>query len=144
MAVNKTQASALAAAAVLWAGIFAPVRAQTSSPTTFLPDSPTVIATPSDLAIGKLAQSPNGRTIARVEDVVADPANRTPAYVLLATGSGMTALPYWAVSHLLRDAHLVIDPGALAAAPRVNDQQVRSGSDNAWKDKADRYWQAYR
>ncbi len=144
MAVSKRQASWLAAVAVLWAGVFAPAWSQTSSPITSLPNSPTVIATPSDLAVGKLAQSPNGRTIATVKDVVADPANRTPAYVLLATGSGTTALPFWAVSHLLRDAHLVIDPGALAAAPRVSDQQVRSGSDNAWKEEADRYWQAYR
>jgi hypothetical protein len=107
-------------------------------------DSAAVVSRPSDLSAGKLVQSPEGKAIGTVQDIVPDPNTGQPAYVLIATSSRATAIPYWAISHLLRDAHLVIDRSLLTSAPRVRDEQVRNSADVTWKKQADRYWHAYR
>ncbi|MBS0421395.1 MAG: hypothetical protein JSR66_27050 [Proteobacteria bacterium] len=107
-------------------------------------NDPTVVATPADITSGKVVQSPEGWRIGTVREV-SHPAKGNPAYVLIATESGTTAIPDWAIIHLLRDAHLVIDRSMLNSAPRVNDDQVRAGSnDGAWKQRADQYWGKYR
>jgi hypothetical protein len=63
---------------------------------------------------------------------------------LVATDTGTTAIPYGALDHLLRDAHLVIDRSLLAGAPRVGEDQIHNSADTHWKQEADSYWQAYR
>ena len=102
----------------------------------------TLVATPHDVSVGKLVQSPGGEIIGTVSDLVPNASTGEPEYVLIVTSSGTAALPFWAVSHLLRDAHFVLSPAELASAPRVGAGRDRS--DAGWKREADRYWQAYR
>lgn len=142
--MKKTYATALSLAALVCAWVYGPASAQASSQNVTPGDNPTLVPTAADIASGKLIQSPAGRGIGSVDGVVPDPASGRPAYVLVGTPSGTTAIPYWAIIHLLRDAHLVIDRSTLASAPRVNDDQIRNSSNDAWKQRADTYWQAYR
>ena len=108
-------------------------------------NDPTVVATPADITSGKVVQSPEGWRIGTVEDVVSHRPQGRAAYILIATNSGTTAIPDWAIMHLLRDAHLVIDRSMLDSAPRVDSDQVRAGSnDAAWEQRADQYWGKYR
>lgn len=118
--------------------------AQTSNQAARPQDNPTLVATPADIKAGKLVQSPQGQGIGTVSDIVPDPATGRPAYVLVETDSGTTAIPFWAISHCIRDAHVVIDRPFLASAPRVNIAQLRSGVDHPWKEQAENYWRAYR
>ena len=119
--------------------------AQTSIETSTASDSPSLVQGPNDITAGKLVQSPQGETIGTVKALVPEaPAHGLPDYILVATDTGTTAIPYGALDHLLRDAHLVIDRSLLAAAPRVGEDQIHNGADTHWKQAADSYWQAYR
>jgi hypothetical protein len=119
--------------------------AQTSVQTSTPPDSPSLVQRADDITAGKLVQSPQGETIGTVKALVPEaPAHGLPDYVLVATETGTTAIPYGALDHLLRDAHLVIDRSLLADAPRVADAEVHDDTDTHWKEAADNYWQAYR
>lgn len=132
---------ALAAAAVTWT---ATAPAQTSQQTLNPGDSPALVTRPRDITAGKVIQSPQGVAIGKVSDLVPDHDRGEPAYVLVATDNGTTAIPYWAVGHLLRDAHLVVDRTELESSPRVSDAVVHDTADTAWKREIDSYWQAYR
>ena len=135
----------IALTAALYALAVEPTFAETTIERLDPGNDPTVIATPADISSGKVVQSPEGWRIGTVQDVVSHPANGHPAYVLIATNSGTTAIPDWAIMHLLRDAHLVIDRSMLDSAPRVNGEQVRAGSNAAaWEQRADQYWGKYR
>lgn len=103
---------------------------------------PALVARPRDLSAGKLVQSSGGEIIGTVSDLVPNASTGEPDYVLIATHDGTAALPFWAVSHLLRDAHFVVSPVELASAPRVPSGERRG--DARWKGEADRYWEAYR
>jgi PRC-barrel domain len=143
--MKKTRATALSLAALVCAWVYCgPTAAQISTQSISPSDNPAVVPTAADIASGKLVQSPEGRGIGTVTDVVSDPAGGRLAYVLVATESGTAAIPFWAIIHLLRDAHLVIDRSTLASAPRLNNDRIRSNSDETWKQRADQYWQAYR
>jgi hypothetical protein len=48
------------------------------------------------------------------------------------------------MDHMLRDAHLVINPSLLADAPRVAEDQIHNLANTHWKEEADSYWEAYR
>jgi len=134
----------IALTAALFALAVEPTIAQTTIERLDPGNDPTVVATPADITSGKVVQSPEGWRIGTVQDV-SHPANGHPAYILIATNSGTTAIPDWAIMHLLRDAHLVIDRSMLDSAPRVNDEQLRAGSsDAAWERRADQYWVKYR
>lgn len=119
--------------------------AQASDPVDRSPnDNPSLVTTPSDIAAGKLVQSPQGTVIGQVHEVIPEPASGRPAYVLVATDSGVTAIPYWAIGHLLRDAHIVVDRSMLAEAPRIPGSAAPKNGDGSWREQADRYWNAYR
>lgn len=134
----------LALTAVLGPGVSVAL-AQTSVQTTTPPDSPSLVQRADEITAGKLVQSPQGDTIGTVKARVPEtPAHGLPDYILVATDTGTTAIPYGAVDHLLRDAHLVIDRSLLAAAPRVAEDEVNNESDTRWKQAADSYWSAYR
>jgi len=123
----------------------ATAQAQTSLQVVTPPDSPTVVQGPGDITAGKLVQSPQGETIGTVAGLVPRaPPHGLPDYVLVNTQTGTTAIPYGAMDHLLRDAHLVVDRSVLAGAPRVGEEQIYNGADIRWKAEADSYWQAYR
>jgi len=107
-------------------------------------DNPSLVARPSDIAAGKLVQSPEGNVIGTVDDVLREPTSSRPAYIVVATDSGLTAIPYWAISHLLRDAHIVIDQSQLAAAPRIPGSERSKDGEARWGQQADSYWGAYR
>jgi hypothetical protein len=107
------------------------------------PDNPSLVARPKDITAGKFVQSPEGMVIGKVHDVVPEPSNGRPAYILIDTDSGVAPLPYWAVSHLLRDAHLVIDRSMLAEAPKIPGGREPRKGDTRWKEQADSYWSAF-
>jgi hypothetical protein len=109
--------------------------AQTSVQTLDTHNDPTLVPTPNDIAPGKLLQSPQGSRIGTVTNVV-------PNYVMVTSDSGVTPIPYAAMSHLLRDAHIVIDRSIFESAPRFNEAQM--GSEETWKSAADQYWHVYR
>jgi len=142
-----TQKSALAIGmtALLCAAAVESTFAQTTIERLDPGNDPTVVATTADITSGKVVQSPEGWRIGTVEDVVSPRPQGHAAYILIATNSGTTAIPDWAIMHLLRDAHLVIDRSMLESAPRVDSDQVRAGSnDAAWEQRADQYWGKYR
>lgn len=145
MMSSKTRTVWLALTAVVSAGVATAVVAQTEVQTSSPADSPALIQGPGDITAGKLIQSPQGDTIGTVKALVPEiPPHGLPDYVLVATDTGTAAIPYGAVDHMLRDAHLVIDRSLLADAPRVGEDQIHNGTDTHWKEAADRYWQAYR
>lgn len=106
-----------------------------------LPHEPT---TASGVSAGAVVQTSAGESIGSVQDIVPDSRSGQPAYVLLATSSGHIAVPYWAITRLLRDGHIVIERPQLNAAPRVRDKQLHDPSDVMWKKQADQYWSKYR
>jgi hypothetical protein len=108
------------------------------------PDNPSIVARATDVTAGKIVQSPQGTIIGRVHDVLPEPSNGQPAYIMIDTDSGVTPLPYWAIGHLLRDAHIVIDRSLLAEAPRIPGGGEPRYGDTRWKEQADSYWSAFR
>jgi len=131
----------LVTAAATWS---AAAPAQTSQQTINPGDSPALVTRRRDITAGKLIQSPQGVAIGKVSDLVPDRDRGEPAYVLVAMDNGTTAIPYWAVGHLLRDAHLVVDRTELESSPRVSDAAAHDTADADWKKEVDSYWQAYR
>src|SRR4051812_31158243 len=101
----KTLVTSVWLSVALSAGAFA----QTSVQTLDTRSDPTLVPTPNDIVPGKLLQSPQGSRIGTVRNVMADSMNGRTAYVWVSSDSGLTPIPYAAMSHLLRDAHIVID-----------------------------------
>jgi hypothetical protein len=122
--------------------------AQASDPIDNSPsDNPSLVAKPSDIAAGKLVQSPEGMVIGTVHDVLREPASGRPAYIVIATDSGFKPIPSYAIGHLLRDAHIVIDRSTLAGAPQIpGNEEPRDDKGPAapWRQQADSYWSEYR
>jgi hypothetical protein len=134
----KTLVTSVWLSVALSAGAFA----QTSVQTLDTHSDPTLVPTPNDIVPGKLLQSPQGSRIGTVRNVMADSMNGRTAYVWVSSDSGLTPIPYAAMSHLLRDAHIVIDRSIFEAAPRFSEAQM--GSEDTWKNAADEYWHVYR
>jgi hypothetical protein len=133
--------------AAVCAGAFVTL-AQASDPIDNSPsDSPSLVVRPSDIAAGKLVQSPEGMVIGTVHDVLREPASGRPAYIVIATDSGFKAIPSYAIGHLLRDAHIVINRSTLAGAPQIpGNEELKDDKDAAapWRQQADSYWSGYR
>jgi hypothetical protein len=126
----------------LAAALCAQAFGQTSVQTLDTHNDPTLVPTPNDIAPGKLLQSPQGSRIGTVRNVIPDSTSGRTAYVLVTSDSGLTPIPYSAMSHLLRDAHIVIDRSIFESAPRFSEAQM--GSEDTWKSAADQYWHVYR
>jgi hypothetical protein len=95
------------------------------------------------LTAGSIVQSPAGENIGRVKDIVPDAKTGDPAYVVIATRNGTTAVPYPAIAPLYQNGHVVLDRARLESAPRVNDSQLRDDKENAeWKKQSNRYWES--
>jgi hypothetical protein len=120
--------------------------AQASDPIDNSPsDNASLVVGPSDIAAGKLVQSPEGMVIGTVHDVLREPASGRPAYIVIATDSGFKAIPSYAISHLLRDAHIVIERSMLAGAPQSPaNEKPKADADARWRQQADIYWSGYR
>jgi hypothetical protein len=122
--------------------------AQASDPIDNSPsDNPSLVARPSDIVAGKLVQSPEGKVIGTVHDVLREPGSGRPAYIVIATDSGFKAIPSYAIGHLLRDAHIVIDRSTLAGAPQIPGNEEPKDDEAAaapWRQQADSYWSRYR
>lgn len=145
MTLTRTRTAWLALTPIAVALGIATVVAQNSVDTDIPPGSPSLIQGPYDITAGKLVQSPQGQTIGTVRELVpAYPSHGVPDYVLVSTRTGTTAIPYGAMDHMLRDAHLVIDPSVLAAAPHVEEDQIQNLANTQWREAADKYWLAYR
>jgi hypothetical protein len=95
------------------------------------------------LTAGSIVQSPPGENIGRVKDVVPDAKTGEPAYVVIATRKGNTAVPYAIIAPMYQSGHVVLDRSRLESAPHVSDDQLRNDNMGAeWKKQADRYWES--
>jgi hypothetical protein len=95
------------------------------------------------LTAGSIVQSPAGENIGRVRDIVPDAKTGDPAYVVIATRKGATAVPYAALAPMYQSGHVVMERSRLESAPHVSDSQLRDDSMSAeWKKQADRYWES--
>jgi hypothetical protein len=92
------------------------------------------------ITAGSIVQNPAGEAIGRVRDIVPDANTGEPAYVVIATRSGSTAVPYPAIAPMFQNGHVVLDRSRLESAPQVSDSQLRDKSDAQWKKQADHYW----
>ena len=93
------------------------------------------------ITAGSIVQNPAGEAIGRVKDIVPDANTGEPAYVVIATRSGSTAVPYAAIAPMFQSGHVVLDRSRLESAPRVSDSQLQDDkSDAKWKKEADSYW----
>ena len=92
------------------------------------------------ITAGSIVQNPAGEPIGRVRDIVPDANTGEPAYVVIATRSGSTAVPYPAIAPMFQNGHVVLDRSRLESAPQVSDSQLQDKSDTQWKKQADRYW----
>jgi PRC-barrel domain len=97
------------------------------------------------LSAGSIVQSPVGENLGRVKDIVPDAKTGDPAYVVIATQGGMTAVPYATVAPMYQSGHVVLERFRLESAPLVTDSELRDdkAADAEWKKKADRYWEAH-
>jgi hypothetical protein len=95
------------------------------------------------ISAGSIVQSPAGENIGRVKDIVPDANTGDPAYIVIATRSGTTAVPYATIAPMYQNGHVVLDRARLDSAPHVTDDQLRNDNkDAAWKKEADRYWES--
>jgi hypothetical protein len=110
----------------------------------FAIDGPGNVNGPRDIRAGKLVQSPQGKVIGTIKAVVSGHGKGAFRYALVATDSGTVAIPFWSISHLLQDGHIVIEPGLLAAAPRIPLGEVHGAGNNGWKTQANNFWRGGR
>jgi hypothetical protein len=95
------------------------------------------------LSAGSIVQSPAGENIGRIKDIVPDAKTGEPAYIVIATHNGNTAVPYATIAPMYQSGHVVLDRARLEAAPHVGDAQLRNDNMQAeWKKQADRYWES--
>jgi hypothetical protein len=95
------------------------------------------------ISAGSIVQSPAGENIGRVKDIVPDASTGEPAYIVIATRSGSTAVPYATIAPMYQNGHVVLDRARLDSAPHVTDDQLRKDNkDASWKKAADRYWES--
>ena len=94
------------------------------------------------ISAGSIVQTPAGQPLGRIKDIVPDTNTGGPAYVVISTRSGSTAVPYATIAPMFQSGHLVLDRSRLESAPRVRDSQLRDSSDTSWKKEADRYWES--
>jgi hypothetical protein len=93
------------------------------------------------ISAGSIVQSPAGQPIGRVKDIVPDTNTGEPAYVVISTRSGSTAVPYAVIAPMFQSGHVVLDRSRLESAPHVRDSQLQDRSDATWKKEAERYWE---
>jgi hypothetical protein len=94
------------------------------------------------ITAGSIVQSPAGEPIGRVRDIVPDANTGEPAYIVISTRSGSTAVPYPTIAPMFQNGHIVLDRSRLESAPRVSDSQLRDNSGSQWKEQANRYWES--
>ncbi len=95
------------------------------------------------LSAGSIVQSPAGENIGRVKDIVPDAHSGDPAYVVIATRNGNTAVPYATIAPLYQNGHVVLERSRLESAPHVSDSQLRNDKADAdWKQQSNRYWES--
>jgi hypothetical protein len=95
------------------------------------------------ISAGSIVQNPAGEPIGRVKDIVPDANTGEPAYIVIATRSGSTAVPYPVIAPMYENGHIILDRSRLESAPRVSDSQLRDDKSGAeWKKQADRYWES--
>jgi hypothetical protein len=94
------------------------------------------------ISAGSIVQSPAGEPIGRVKDIVPNAKTGDPAYVVIATRSGSTAVPYPVIAPMFQSGHVVLDRSRLESAPHVSESQLQDKSGAQWQKEADRYWES--
>ena len=94
------------------------------------------------ITAGSIVQTPAGEPIGRVRDIVPNANTGEPAYIVISTRSGSTAVPYPTIAPMFQSGHIVLDRSRLESAPRVTDSQLQDNAGAQWKKQADRYWES--
>jgi hypothetical protein len=94
------------------------------------------------ITAGSIVQTPAGEPIGRVRDIVPDANTGEPAYIVISTRSGSTAVPYPTIAPMFQSGHIVLDRSRLESAPRVTDSQLQDNSGAQWRKQADQYWES--
>jgi hypothetical protein len=95
------------------------------------------------ISAGSIVQNPAGEPIGRVKDIVPDANTGEPAYIVIATRAGSTAVPYPVIAPMFQNGHFVLDRSRLESAPRVSESQLQDDKPGTqWKKEADRYWES--
>jgi hypothetical protein len=96
-----------------------------------------------DAASGQIAGieviSPAGDALGTVVDVVTDPAG-TPAYVVISSPKGNTAMPYNTATSMVHDNAVVVERSKLNNAPKLQQGAWKDNSSKSWRTESDRYW----
>jgi hypothetical protein len=92
------------------------------------------------VTVGLPVQSTTGSSLGSVMDVVTDPGSSTPAYIVVSTAGEARAVPYSAVSSMMRNGALVIEESTLRNAPTVQQGTWRDAANTQWRMESDRYW----
>src|SRR5690606_35040894 len=93
--------------------------------------------------VGKGVESSIGEKLGSVVNVMVDSQTQQPAYVIIepADGAGQTAaVPYEAVSAMMQDDVIVMEPSKLQGAPKVDMNTLQDPSQTAWQSEANAYW----
>lgn len=95
------------------------------------------------ISAGSVVQNPAGENIGRVKDIVPDAKTGDPAYIVILTQSGTTAVPYAIIAPMYQDGHVILDRARLESAPKVSEGQLRNDkADAPWKKQANQYWES--
>jgi PRC-barrel domain protein len=91
--------------------------------------------------VGLEVISPAGNSLGTVVAAVQGPSG-APAYVVIASPKGNTAVPYPTAASMVHDNAVVIDQSKLNGAPKVQQDAWKdnSNSSKSWRTEADRYW----
>jgi hypothetical protein len=93
-----------------------------------------------EIIAGSPVQDTAGKSLGTVRDIVPNPRDGTPEFVLVTTRSGKSAIPYSVAAPLARGGHLVLDSARLEGSPRVSDSELLDKSDTDWKRQSQEYW----
>jgi hypothetical protein len=92
--------------------------------------------------VGLQVESPTGEALGSVVDVTMD-SSRQPEYVVISMGNDtQTAVPYSAVSSMIKGNKVVMDRTRLQNSPQVAQSELKDKANTKWRSDADKYWSA--
>jgi hypothetical protein len=84
--------------------------------------------------------SQTGQALGSVIDVIVDDSKQ-PEYAVISTGNDtLTAVPYHAVTAMIKDGKVVLDRSKLENSPQVAQIELHDKANSKWRADADRYW----
>jgi sporulation protein YlmC with PRC-barrel domain len=97
-------------------------------------------AAESPKVVGLQVVSHTGQTLGSVIDVIVDDSKQ-PEYAVISTGNDtITAVPYRAVTAMIKDGKVVMDRSKLENSPQVAQIELHDKANSKWRADSDRYW----